>query len=136
MAKRPRARRVRVKEGRVVVERDWPNLSETLLAFAKPLLESLPGDPPTLDQVRLAMHFASIVWNVHVLAKDDPGFGAEVCAALDEVPEDLGPNATAVLDDMLTSRKTTYAEDPRLASVEVVEAEGGWTVRTQSAIVD
>ena len=112
-----------------------PNLSEVLLIFAKPLLDSLPNPPPTLEQVRLAMHLASIVWNLPLLAKDDPSFGNDVCASLDDVPPELGPHASKILDLMLESRNTTFADDPRFASVEVVETKEGWTVRTRSAVV-
>ena len=138
MAKRPNQwkRRVRVKGQRVVVDPDLPPLSETMLSFAKPLIDNLPGAPPSLDQLRLAMHYASIVWNVHVLAQDDPEFGAEVCSALDDIPDDMGPDASSILDAMLESRKTKYAYDRRIASVEVVQAKGGWNIIAQGAFPD
>lgn len=113
-----------------------PGLSETLLAFAKPLIDGLPGDPPTLEQVRQAMHYASIVWNVHLLAADDPQLGAEVCSMLDEVPDDLGADASTTLDAMLDARRTKYARDRRFASLEVVQAEGGWNVIAEGAEVE
>lgn len=138
MAKRPNPwrRRVRVKGRTVVVDPDLPPLSETMLSFAKPLIDNLPGDPPSLDQVSRAMHYASIVWNVHVLAKGDPTFGAEVCAALDDIPDDMGPGAAAILDRMIEERKTRYRYDRRFASVEVVPAEGGWNIVAEGAIPD
>ena len=138
MAKRPNPwkNRVRVKGNRVVVDSDLPNLSETLLCFAKPLIDNLPNDPPSLDQIRQAMHYASIVWNVHVLAKDDPEFGDEVCATLDEVPPELGEGAPAILDAMLEARRTEYQYDRRFVSVEVVEAPGGWNIVTEGAVVE
>jgi hypothetical protein len=138
MAKRPNPwkKRVRVKGNRVVVDSDLPNLSETLLSFAKPLIDNLPDDPPSLDQIRQAMHFASIVWNVHILAENDEEFGAEVCSALDDVPEELGEGASAILDAMLEDRRTKYRYDRRFASVEVVEAPGGWNIVTEGARMD
>lgn len=137
MAKRPNPwrRRVRVKGSKVVVD-DFPNLSETLLEFARPLIDSIPDDPPSIEQVRQAMQFASIVWNVHVVADGDPEFGADVCAVLDDVPPELGPGARAALESMLETRHSIYAHDHRFASVEVVEAEGGWNILTRGAIMD
>ena len=135
MAKRPNPwrKRVRVKGNKVVVDRDLPGMSETLLSFAKPLIDNLPSEPPTLEQVRAAMHYASIVWNVHVLAEDDKEFGQEVCSTLDDVPPDLGPGASEILDAMLETRRTKYRYDRRFASVEVVEAEGGWNIIAEGA---
>jgi hypothetical protein len=138
MAKRPSQtkKRVRVKGNRVVVDPDMPNLSETLLSFAKPLIESLSNHSPSLDEIRQAMHYASIVWNVHVLAQDDPGVASEALAVLDDLPDTLGPNAPDILRDMLEARKTKYAHDRRFVSVDVMEAEGGWTISTQGATMD
>lgn len=138
MAKRPTQtkKRVRVKGNRVVVDADLPNLSETLLSFARPLIESLSNQSPSLDEIRQAMHYASIVWNAHLLSQDDPGFATEVLAVLDDLPDALGPNAPDILRDMLETRKTKYAHDRRFASVDVTQAEGGWTISTEGARMD
>lgn len=138
MAKRPSQtkKRVRVKGSRVVVDADLPNLSETLISFAKPLIESLSNPSPSLDEIRQAMHYASIIWNVHLLSEDDPGVAGEALAVLDDLPETLGPDAPDILRDMLETRKSKYAHDRRFASVDVIQVEGGWTISTQGAVMD
>ena len=138
MAKRPSPwrKQVRVKGRRVVVDPDLPALSETMLSFAKPLLDNLPGDPPSIDQVRQAMHFATILWNLDAVADGEQAFSDDVRAALGDVPEDLGPNAAAILETMLQARRTRYRYDRRVISVEVVEADGGWNIVAQGALPD
>ena len=130
MAKGPKSwrNRVRVKGGKVVVKTELPKLSDTMITFARPLLDRLPGDPPSIEQVRHVMGLATILWNLPLLEDGDASFGADVCASLDEVPEDLGEGVQAVLDEMLEARRGEWGHDRRVVSVEVVEVEGGYQI--------
>jgi hypothetical protein len=134
MAK-PRKKRVRIKGNRIVVDSELPNLSEVMLTFAKPLLETLPEKAST-EQVRLALHYASIAWNAPVIGGDDAEVIAEALSVFDDLPEEFGPDAFEILHGMVEERKTRYAHDRRFASVDVVETKDGWTVSSDGAVVD
>jgi hypothetical protein len=119
--------RVRVRGGKVIVKSELPKLSDTMIAFARPLLDGLPNDPPSIEQVRHVMGLATILWNLPLLEDGDASFGADVCASLDEVQGELG-EVQAVLDAMLEERRAKWGHDRRVVSVEVVEVEGGYQV--------
>jgi hypothetical protein len=101
-----------------------PRLSETMLQFAKPLLDTLP-DLPSLEELRQLMLIATVAWNLPVYEQRKNPQAAAHRATFDTAMEQAPPPIAKILSNMLYSRLTTYGHDPRLGFVDVVEDGNG-----------
>ncbi len=104
-------------------------ISETLLEFAQPIIETLPPNP-TLEMRRLALAIAATVWNAIVIEAWD-GEGKEVGLRtlselkerIAELPEPIGTTMGPIIERLAQSKRTRYAGDLR--------GIGNWELRTK-----
>lgn len=98
-----------------------PKLSETLIAFGQPLLDSFPMDD-SADSLRRAMKFIEMAWNGPLLIQHG---GSDVSRKMGQALEEtirMAPDEPRrVLEALFMSRVTKYAHDPRLATVTISE---------------
>jgi len=91
-------------------------ISETIMDFAKPLLEQEFGrKPPPVDKARPILGFAINVWNAHVMAM--PAHGSrDYLRKLERVAwgPDAPPQMRATLDMLAKRRRDLFADDFRL----------------------
>jgi hypothetical protein len=110
-------------------------MSETLLTFARPLLDQLP-EPPTAGQLQSAMTIASLIWNVPEYERAGHPKAAEYRKALDGAVADMPTEGRLVIAAMTHERATTYESDPRVAFAEVVaEPNGKAEVRATAVLL-
>jgi hypothetical protein len=113
-----------------------PKLSETMLQFAKPLLDTLPG-LPSIDELRQLMTIVTVVWNLPLYEQRKNPQAAAHRATFDLAMEKAPPPIAKILSNMLYSRLTTYAHDPRLGFVDVVEdGDGRAQIVATAALTD
>ncbi len=113
-----------------------PKLSETMLQFAKPLLDTL-SSPPPIEELRQVMVIVTVAWNLPIYEQrkkpEAVAYRTTFNAALAQLP----PEIAQILSTMLYSRLTTYAHDPRIGFAEVVEeANGRAQVVATAALTD
>ena len=99
-------------------------MSETMLAFARPLLDVFP-DPPTTEELSQIMTFTTVAWNLPLYELRKHRQAAAHRAVFDQMQAQMPPHVAKVLAAMLYARLTTYAHDPRTGFAEVVEGEHG-----------
>ena len=113
-----------------------PKLSETLLHFAKPLLDTLPN-PPAIEELRQLMTIVTVLWNLPLYEQRKNPAAASYRATFDTMLERLPPDIAKIVTAMLYSRLTTYAHDPRLGFADVVEdGHGRAQVVATAALTD
>lgn len=113
-----------------------PKLSETLLQFAKPLLDTL-SDPPPFEELRQLMVVVTVVWNLPLYEQRKSPKAISFRATFDTMLEQVPPEIAKILSSMLYSRLTTYAKDPRLGFADVVQdARGRAQVVATAALTD
>ena len=112
------------KQSRLLDPAGLPKMSETLLRFARPLLDQLPA-PPTTNQLQSAMTIASLIWNVPEYERAAHPKAAEYRKALDRAVADMPAEGREVIVAMAHERATTYESDPRVAFAEVVAGASG-----------
>ena len=101
-----------------------PKLSETMLQFAKPLLDLAP-DPPSLDMLRHILAVATITWNLPLYEKHKHPRAPSMRAMFGELLAVTPPEIVGVVSAMLASRLTTYGGDPRVGALKAVEDAPG-----------
>lgn len=101
-----------------------PKMSETLLQFGKPLLDKL-GPTPTIDELTSIMVMVTTVWNLPVYESRTGPEAEALIAQWNEIAPNIPPEFRQLLEGMLATRKTRYANDPRLGFAEVVEGPEG-----------
>lgn len=131
--------RKRVAEARIVEElpleelRKLPKLSATLLEFSQPLLSTM-ASPPRRRDLEVGMRLAQIAWNLPLLRQQ--GAAPDLAAHWDAVAPTLPAPVLAVLQAMMTERRTTYGGDPRLATVEVrFHTSGEYSLYAEARLV-
>ena len=119
-AKKPRGPSARVKAELAKL----PKMSETILEFAKPLLDLTPTKPPTLEDMKTAVMLANMAWNYPIQGdprRKDVG-AAKLRRLVEEWRDTAAPEVRRLMDDLMHVRVTKFAHDPRIAIVEVIEA--------------
>ncbi len=102
-----------------------PKLSETLLVFGRPLLDSFPMDD-SADSLRQAMKFIEMAWNGPLLMQHgDPEMSRKMSEALAQTIRMSPEEPKRVLEKLFMSRVTKYAHDPRLATVTITDDGAG-----------
>jgi hypothetical protein len=95
-----------------------------VVAFAGPLLAAL-GHPSSLDEVRGAMSIAAALWNLPLLERsghpDGEALREIIGVAVGRAPDGLGD----LVVERLRARVTEFAQDERLAVVEVRRGDDG-----------
>ena len=113
-----------------------PKLSETLLQFAKPLLDML-SSPPPIDELRQVMVLVTVAWNLPLYEQRKRPEAAAYRATWDMALGRLPPEIAQILSAMLDSRLTAYAHDPRIGFAEVVdEGHGRAQIVATAALTD
>jgi len=120
--KRP-TKKDREAEGRAVLQ-GLPKMSETMLEFARPLLDQLPSPPP-IELVRQVMTIATVAWNLPIHEQRNSPVAKSFRASYDAAMVQMPPEIGTILSGLMYARLTTYAKDPRLAFVEVTDGGGG-----------
>jgi hypothetical protein len=71
----------------------------------------------------LAMLLAQVAWNLPLFQQH--GVESELTAQWEALAPRLVPPVHAIMDSMMTTRRTVYGHDPRIATVEVrISGEG------------
>jgi hypothetical protein len=113
-----------------------PKLSETLLQFAKPLLDTL-SNPPPIEELRQVMVLVTVAWNLPLYEQRKRPEAAAYRATFDTALERLPPEIAKIVSAMLYSRLTTYAHDPRIGFADVVdEGHGRAQIVATAALTD
>ncbi len=140
-AKQARAQRARrtARDARIVEDlpieeiRKLPKLSATILEFAMPITSTMPT-PPRRKDMEAAMKLAQIAWNLPLVRQHEAN--SELAAQWDALAPRLAPAIHAILDSMMTTRRTAFGHDPRFATVEVrVNEEGEVSVYAEARLV-
>jgi hypothetical protein len=113
----------RQAEGRAVLE-SLPELSETMLEFAKPLLAQFPSPPP-IEMLRQVLVLVTVAWNLPIYEQRRNPQAASFRATFDQAMAQVPPQIARILSAMLVSRLSTYANDPRTGFAGVVADGGG-----------
>jgi hypothetical protein len=101
-----------------------PKISETLIAFAQPLVQALEG-PPSIEQLRSIMTLAMIAWNLPVYERIGDPEGVAMREMFNDAIAQVEPEVRQVMSDLMYARLTRFAHDPRLALVEIREVGHG-----------
>lgn len=113
-----------------------PKLSETMLQFAKPLLDMFP-QPLPIEQLRQLMVIATVAWNLPLHEQRKKPEAAAHRATFDSALAIIPPELGKILSAMLYSRLTTYANDPRIGFAEVFDdGDGHARVVATAALTD
>lgn len=99
---------------------DPVQVSQLLRDYAQPLLYIDPEGPADLETMRTAMGLAMICWNLPVYEATGSPLYAQGMRTLEKVSAQVPPAVAACLRELITQRKTKFAELPFLAMVEVV----------------
>lgn len=112
-----------------------PKISETMLSFAKPLVD-LVGMPPDLRAAQSFMVIATAAWNLPLLEKHAHPEAEKVAAALESGLGRMPAEVRAVVEGMLRSRLTTFAHDPRVGVADVQpDGRGGLRVVANASLL-
>jgi hypothetical protein len=111
----------------------FPKMSDTLVEFARPLIDRLPADPPA-EELKLVLTFASFVWNcvlkganAHELVLPN---AQTVLDILGLSPAEAG----AVVDGLIRRKKEMFVDDERLVvSVHAFRERGMLRILAASA---
>ena len=119
--KRP-TRKERLAAARAAVA-DLPKLSETMLQFAKPLLDLAPTPP--LDLLQHLLIVTTIAWNLPLYEKHKHPRAPSMRSGFEQSQALAPPEVARAVYAMLASRLTTYGADPRVGFLEAVEDAPG-----------
>ncbi len=104
-------------------------ISETLLEFAAPLIDSL-GENPNKADLESVLRLASGIWNACVM---DQWYGTtdHVEAMRDQVRHD--PGYSALVEDLIERKQKVYGDDSRgITNEHVLEKNGELVVRAEA----
>lgn len=113
-----------------------PKLSETLLVFGRPLLDSFPIDD-SADSLRQAMKFIEMAWNGPLLMQHgDPEMSRKISEGLEQTIRMAPEEPKRVLENLFEARVTKYAHDPRLATVTITDnGDGDVKIRAEARML-
>lgn len=104
-------------------------ISETFLDFASPLFE-IAGEKPTKEQVESALKLAFTVWNSVVF--DTVGGNSKNVTTLKQLVSN-NPPCAALLDQMLTRKRTLFGDDLRLiGEYKITKKLFKWNLRVEA----
>lgn len=106
-------------------------ISETLLDFAEPLLESL-GKRPSPDIVESTLKVAWAVWNA-VVMEQTTGEGSILVALRHQVGGD--PMTRSIFEELIERKRSTpgFAADHRImGELKMVKRNGEWSLRLEA----
>jgi len=110
-----------------------PKMSDTLLDYARPLIDGLPDDAG-LEELRALLKFASVVWNA-VVEEDGDVDEAVLNLTTDMTAKLQGPPPEAVIEWLAERKVYRYGDDPRIVlSVEVFRNGDQLRVMAASAV--
>lgn len=109
-------------------------ISQTLLDFAAPMLESAPADASP-EQVKFVLMFAVKVWNGMIHAEE--GDLSQLETVRGEIAAGERPVLEHYFDILVERRHAFFAQDPRLISGLEVErnADGGLGVHAEARVL-
>lgn len=113
-----------------------PPISETMLRFAKPLVD-LVGLPPDLRAAQSLMVITTAAWNLPLLEKHGHSEAAKVATALEGGLERMPEAVRQTVQAMLATRMTTFGGDPRIGVADVKPNDrGGLKVVATASLLD
>ena len=122
---------------------DPQSVAELLRDFAAPLLYVDKCGPVNIDTLKTTIMLAMICWNVPVYEATHSPMYARGERTLNQIKSQVPQRVTKALDQLIESRKTTFADRPFLVIAEVlgthpndasIVAEARWaTTSTQQA---
>jgi hypothetical protein len=98
---------------------DAAKISDTIRAFAEPLLYLDPAGPADIDTLRTAMMLAMICWNLPVYETTHARLYAHTKKALDEALKLVPVSVRSCLHRLVEERKTLFGELSYAILVEV-----------------
>jgi len=111
----------------------FPKMSDTLVEYARPLIDRLPADPLP-DELKLVLTFASSVWNCVLKGANAHEL---VLPNAQPVVDILGlspAEAGAVVDELIRRKKEMFVDDERLVmSVHAFRERGMLRILAASA---
>jgi hypothetical protein len=99
---------------------DPQSVAELLRDFAAPLLYVDKSGPHNIDTLKTTIMLAMICWNVPVYEATHSAMFARGERTLSQIKAQVPPRVTQALDQLLQSRKTTFADRPFLVIAEVL----------------
>jgi hypothetical protein len=99
-------------------------MSETIRAFARPLLYLDPAGPADIETLRTSMMLAMICWNLPVYENTNARLYAHTKKALDAALDLVPAAVRACLHRLVDDRTTKFGEVPCAILVEEQHAEG------------
>jgi hypothetical protein len=113
-----------------------PPISETMLRFAKPLVD-LVGLPPDLRAAQSLMVITTAAWNLPLLERHGHPEATKVAAALEGGLQRMPEAVRGTVEGMLHARLTTFGDDPRVGVADVQPNErGGLRVVASASLLD
>jgi hypothetical protein len=108
-------------------------MSDTLIEFARPLVDRLPVDP-RVDELKLVLTFASFVWNCVVNGANAHELVLpNAQTALDVLRLSLA-EGEVVVDDLIRRKGEMFADDDRIVmGIEVYRRDGELRILAASA---
>jgi hypothetical protein len=112
------------KESRELVAPAIPKrMSDTILEYARPMIERLPHDH-TFEELRATLVFAAVVWNV-VLVPDIPNAVAYLSTKMPPRLRVAPAKGLAVIRRMLTRKDRHFSSDDHFVAAIEVHRVGG-----------
>ncbi len=99
----------------LVVSDEPKKMSDTLVDYARPLIDRLPDDH-TLEELKAVIEFAAFLWNA-VAVEDIPQFVVHLSTKMPPRLRVPAPKALAVVRRMLTRKDLSFGDDHRLVVV-------------------
>lgn len=90
-------------------------VSEMIMDFAGPIMETVKGGPPDIETLRDMMLLVSLCWNVPVLRATEHPEVTKQLHSLEGLPEPL----KSILDGLMRDRRTKFGSVSFLIAVEV-----------------
>lgn len=112
----------------------FPKMSDTLVEFARMLIDRLPADPPA-EELKLVLTFASFVWNCIVKGENAHDLVLPNAQTVLDILALSPAEAGAVVDDLIRRKKEMFADDERLVmSVHAFRERGMLRILAASAL--
>jgi hypothetical protein len=99
---------------------DPQTVAALLRDFAAPLLYIDRGGPLNIDTLKTTIMLAMICWNVPVYEATQSPMYERGERTLNQIKAQVPERVTAALDQLIESRKTTFADRPFLVIAEVL----------------
>jgi hypothetical protein len=105
-----------------------PKMSDTMVAFAQPLLSCLPSDS-TAEDWQIELMTAALIWNAGIVGMPRERLVRELSATRPELGD-----VRMLVDDLLRRQRTEFASEKRVVvALEAYDTDHGVQVMAASA---